>query len=180
MSDTTALVLGYPVSANRYWATRVVKTKERGWIAMTYVTPEAKAYKEHVRMVAYAMGIRAPIVGRVEIGFRLFPALPQDWATRRRKDPAGWADTVRCIDLGNAIKVMEDALIGTVIEDDSWTWRLVGEKMEPDAQGARLELFVRQIVHPLAEPAAEQLDLIPVTEGDKLLAALHNQPAPEF
>jgi crossover junction endodeoxyribonuclease RusA len=92
-----------------------------------------------------AAGIRKPLAGRMEIAYRLYPGRPLDWRARMRKDPL-WADGVRCIDLGNANKVLEDALNGTVIEDDRWTWRLTGEKMEPDADGARLVVWVRPIV----------------------------------
>ena len=71
---------------------------------------------------------------------------------------------------------LEDALNGIVIEDDRWTWRLVGEKMEPDANGARLVVFVR----PIAAPAPVQPDLIPTTPADQQQIALHGMGEPEF
>lgn len=152
------LTLPTPVSANRYWRAVIVNGH-----AIMVPTKEAKAYKKEVALIALVAGIRKPLTGRIEVAYRLYPQRPQDWQARQRKDPL-WADGVRCIDLGNANKVLEDALNGTVIEDDRWTWRLIGEKMEPDEHGARLVVWVRPI-GPAPEPAAEQLDLIPVTEG---------------
>ena len=138
------LCLPYPVSANRYWATSVMRVKATGtWRAQTYVTPEAKAFKERVRWHALAQGVREPITGRVELAYRLYPRRPQEWQRRMRRDPLAWDDSVECIDLGNCEKVLSDALQGTVIENDRWIWRLTGERMEPDEYGARLLVWVR-------------------------------------
>lgn len=140
------LTLPYPISSNRYWATRVLKAKATNrYMAVTYPTSEAKAYKEEVRWRAVAAGVREPIVGRVLVTYSLFPNRPQDWARRAKKDPLGWADTVQCIDLGNAEKVMSDALNGTVIEDDRWIWKLIGDKNEPDERGARLVVTIQSL-----------------------------------
>lgn len=140
------LDLPYPISANRYWASRVIRVKgTMSWRAMTYVTPEAEAYRQQVKWLAHAAGVRAPITGRVELAYRLYPHRPDDWQKRMRLDPINWDDTVQCIDLGNAEKVMSDALQGVVIENDRRTWRLGGERMEPDAKGARLVVWVRNI-----------------------------------
>lgn len=140
------LTLPWPVSANRYWRTRVVKK-----IAMTYVSAEAKAYKQSVGWLARAAGVRAPIVGRVAIDVRLFPKRPQDWAKRAEKDPQGWDDTVQCLDLDNANKVLLDALKGVVIEDDKWVRRITAERMEPDGE-ARVVVTIR----PMALPDSPQ------------------------
>lgn len=154
---TYVLTLAYPVSANRYWATRVIKAKATGrWMSMTYVTPEAVAYKEHVAEVAVRAGVPGPIAGPVEIAFRLYPHRPKDWEARQRRDPIGWADTVQCIDLGNVNKVLEDSLNGVVIQDDKWTHRLVGERMPPDHLPARLIVWIRPIERP-AHPQAPLL-----------------------
>lgn len=148
------LVLPYPVSSNRYWNTRVIKTKATGkWMAMTYVTPEAKAYKDEVRWCAKAAGVRAPIKGRVEITYALYPHRPLDWQRRMKRDPIGWDDTVQCIDLGNAEKVMSDALNGVVIDDDCWVRRIVGERMEPDDKPARLVVTIAPFVRVSPQPA---------------------------
>ena len=45
------LKLPYPISANRYWRTRVA-----GKIAVTYVSAEAKSYKSIVAWMATAAG----------------------------------------------------------------------------------------------------------------------------
>ena len=137
------LVLPYPISANRYWATRVVKPKGGAARAMTYVTPEAEAYRAQVRGVAAGAGVARAMTCRVEMWLRLYPARPQDWAKRSRLDPAGWDDTVLCMDLGNAEKVLADALQGIVYDDDRRIWRQHKERMEPDAKGARVELVIR-------------------------------------
>ena len=127
------LILPYPISANRYWATRVIKRKGAKFSsAMTYVTPEAERYKRDVAMLALAAGLRAPAVGRVALLIRLFPERPQDWARRARREPDTWDDTVRCIDLGNCEKVLSDALNGIAWADDKQLRRIVLERSEPD------------------------------------------------
>jgi hypothetical protein len=59
------ITLPYPLSANRYWASRTVKPKAGPAFVSTYVTTEAKAYKQHVATLALIAGIRKPITGRV-------------------------------------------------------------------------------------------------------------------
>lgn len=112
----------------------------------TYVSTEAKAYKAEVGWLAKAAGIRKPLAARVAIDIQLYPARPADWAKRAQKDPMGWDDTVRCIDLDNANKVLLDALKGVVIEDDKWVRRLTSERMEPDGGQARVVVTVRKLV----------------------------------
>lgn len=147
------LVLPYPISANRYWATRVITPKggARRPMALTYVTPEAMAFKQQVGLLAKAAGVRSPITGRVRITLRLFPSRPQDWARRARKDPDGWDDTVQCLDLDNARKVVYDALKGVAIEDDKWVRQDAAERCEPDELGARVEVTIEALqVAPIA------------------------------
>lgn len=114
-------------------------------IAMTYVSTEAKNYKAQVGWLAKAAGIRAPIMGRVAIGIQLYPKRPLDWEKRAEKNPLGWDDTVQCIDLDNANKVLLDALKGVVIEDDKWVRKINAERMEPDGE-ARVVVTVRPLV----------------------------------
>jgi crossover junction endodeoxyribonuclease RusA len=129
------LTLPYPISANRYWASRIIKAKATGkYMSLTYVTPEAKAYKEQVAWIARAAGIREPIDGRVEVSIRLYPHRPLDWQKRMRIHGAHWDDTVQCIDLGNCEKVLADALQGTVYTDDKWIWDEHKKRMEPDGE----------------------------------------------
>ena len=73
----------------------------------------------------------------------LYP-VPQDWAKRAQQDPFGWADRVRCIDLGNAEKVLSDALNGVAWVDDSQLHRIVLDRAEPDGE-ARVEVRVEVI-----------------------------------
>lgn len=134
--NAITLTLPYPVSANRYWASRVIRMKATGrWTAMTYVTPEAEAYKAEVVKIARAAGVAQLIEGRVLLDLQLYPHRPQDWKTRMRKLGSAWDDTVQCIDLGNAEKVISDALQGVVIGDDKWIWEQTKRRMEPDGEG---------------------------------------------
>jgi crossover junction endodeoxyribonuclease RusA len=137
------LVLPYPLSANRYWATRVVKPKGGGRaLAMTYVTPEAKDYRD---AVARAHAGRPMLRGRVAVFVWLYPHRPQDWQKRQRQLGAAWDDSVQCIDLDNANKVLLDALKGVAIEDDRWVRRIVAERMEPDEHGARVAVRIKPL-----------------------------------
>lgn len=161
MKNNVILVLDYPVSANRYWQTRVMNAKSAGGrpMATTYLSAEAKAYKKHVAERAAAAGLVAPIFGRVQIDVRLFPHRPLDWQTRQRKFGAAWSDTVQCLDLDNTTKVLLDALKGVAMDDDKWVRRIISERMEPDEHGARvvvrvLALPVEQTQLELAEAAA--------------------------
>jgi crossover junction endodeoxyribonuclease RusA len=140
---SVTMTLPYPLSANRYWRTYMPK----GFKApVTVVSAEAKAYKAQVCGLARIAGVKAPIAGRVAIDVRLYPNRPQDWAKRAAKDPMAWDDTVQCLDLDNANKVLFDALKGVVIEDDRWVRRITSERMEPDGE-ARVEVTITAI-HP--------------------------------
>ena len=147
------LVLPYPLSANRYWASTSIPVKgKRKFRAITYVTEAAKEYKETVAKLAMVAGVREPITGRVCVVIKLFPRRPLDWAKRARKDPDGWADTVQCIDLDNARKVLYDALKGIAYDDDKWIKRDAGEICEPDGE-ARVEVVITPIVRAPIAPA---------------------------
>ena len=52
-----------------------------------------------------------------------------------RLDPQRWDDTVQCLDLDNALKVMLDSLKGIVFEDDKFVHELHGRRAEPDGDG---------------------------------------------
>jgi crossover junction endodeoxyribonuclease RusA len=123
-----------PISANRYWRTRVMippKGSTMPPTAQTYVSSEAKTFKESVAWLMAHQGVRRVITGRVQVDLRLLPHCPKDWKTRARKDPLYWADTVGRIDLDNAMKVVLDALKGVAIEDDVQVWRSFSEVLEP-------------------------------------------------
>lgn len=140
------LTLPYPISANRYWRTSV-----RGTFVSTYVSTEAKDYKEKVGWLCKAAGIRAPLAGRVAIEVQLYPNRPQDFKTRMRKHGAAWDDTVQCLDIDNANKVLLDALKDVAIEDDKWVRRLSSERMEPDEHGARVVVRIEQLAVPVVQ-----------------------------
>lgn len=132
------LTLPYPPSANRYWATRVITPRgQTRAMAMTYVTPEAKQYKESVAWLAKAAGVK-PIVGRVSMVVELYPHRPLDFQKRMRQLGDAWDDTVECIDLGNCEKVLSDALKDVVFGDDKLLHDIHLKRMEPDGGDARV------------------------------------------
>lgn len=149
---SVTLHLPYPISANRYWRTCMPKGFKAPGII---VSAEAKAYKAHVGWIAKAAGVLTPFRGRVAVAYTLYPKRPQDWQTRARKDALGWTDSVQCIDLDNAQKVLFDALKGVVIEDDRWVRRIEAQRADPDGE-ARLIVTIRQ----LEAEASPQLALI--------------------
>jgi crossover junction endodeoxyribonuclease RusA len=131
------VTLPYPVSANRYWV-----MAKRGTKTYMLVSDEANAFKAEVYARCLEAGIRRPIVGRVELRVELYPELPKDWEKRAAKSKH-WSDSVRCMDLSNALKVTEDALKGVAFGDDSWVRSITMVRMEPDAHGARVVVTVR-------------------------------------
>lgn len=139
------LTLPYPISANRYWRNVTIPGR-----TMLVPTREAKDFKEQVGWLCRAAGVKAPIAGRVAITIRLYPARPLDWAKRQRTQGQTWDDSVRCIDLDNANKVLLDSLKGVAIEDDRWVRSLHCDRMEPDEKGARVEMTIEALAVPVA------------------------------
>lgn len=155
------LTLPYPISANRYWASRVIKVKGKP-MPQVYVTAEAKEYREKVAAMALAAGVRKPIDGRVTISAQLYPHRPLDYKTRQRKLGAAWEDgghgvpAVQCLDVDNTPKVLLDSLKGIAFGDDRWVRRLVFERMEPDDKGARVVITIAAM--PAEQPQADLLE----------------------
>lgn len=141
-SPAVSLTLPYPISANRYWASRTVKPRSGASFTTTYVTKEAKDYKAQVAKLALVAGIRKPIAGRVRVDFTLYPNRPLDWQKRMRKEGPAWDDTVMCLDLDNAQKVVLDSLKDVVFQDDAWVREIHATRAEPDEWGARLMVTV--------------------------------------
>lgn len=141
---TITLNLPYPLSANRYW--RPVKL---GAHISIVPTKEAKQFRAEIVALCRRQGVVAPITGRVHVDVQLFPARPLDWQKRMRLNGAAWDDTVRCIDIDNANKVLLDALKDVAIEDDKWVRRLTAERMEPDGE-ARVVVTITAI--PTVQP----------------------------
>ncbi len=152
------LTLPYPVSANRYWQTRVIRKGSQS-MAMTYVSAEAKAFKDLVGKLAKAAGAVSPMLGRVAVAYTLHPHRPLDAHRRAKRDPVGWEDTVQCIDLDNAQKVLLDALKGVAIEDDKWVRKISAERGTP-VDGGKLVVTITPIAPAMA--AQEQGDLLGV------------------
>jgi crossover junction endodeoxyribonuclease RusA len=123
-------------------------------MATTHLSTEAKAFKKQVQLLAMAASVCEPITGRYDMLIQLYPHRPLDWKTRQRKFDDAWTDTAQCIDLGNAEKVLSDALAGIAIVDDKWARRIVSERMEPDSEA-------RVVVTITAMPVAQaQQDLL--------------------
>jgi crossover junction endodeoxyribonuclease RusA len=135
------LALPYPISANRYW--RPVNIGNHVTIVPT---KEAKAYREAVSWQARAAGVK-PITGRVSVEVELYPNRPQDWQKRQREHGDAWDDTVLCLDLDNANKVLLDALKGVAFEDDKWVRSLSSRRMEPDFRGARVVVRIAPVAY---------------------------------
>lgn len=148
------LALPYPPSANRYW--RPINLPNGRHIFAP--TKEAKAFKAATGWIAREAGIRTPIIGRIELAYALHPRLPLDWRTRARKDPDGWEDTVMCIDLDNAQKVLLDSLKGVVFEDDKWVRKITAQRGQPMAE-ACLQVWVATLK--TAAPVQTALELTP-------------------
>jgi len=120
------LTLPYPVSANRYWKQFVM-----GKRVMQGPSHDATKYKREVAQAAVLQRIGQPIKGRVRVEIELYPHRPLDWKKRAARDPETWDDTVQCLDLDNANKVLLDALKGVAIDDDKWVRELHSRRMEP-------------------------------------------------
>lgn len=117
---TISLTLPYPPSANRYWRT-VVNSKTMR--AMTFVSAEAKAFKEEVALTAKRNG--QMFTGDLEVVLRIF-----------RK--------IRSGDLDNRIKICLDAMQGTVYKNDSQIKKIEAELFD-DRLNPRVEIEVREI-----------------------------------
>lgn len=112
------LRLPYPISANKYWRTRVV-----GKVAMTYVSPEAQAFKQQAALLAKCAGVKVKDCA-MQISLTLHPKLTK----------AGESSKV-CLDIDNCIKVMLDAFNGVAWVDDKQVRRLVAQYGEPIKDG---------------------------------------------
>lgn len=150
-SDAVCLDLPYPISANRYWRSYLPRGHSR---TVVVLSDEAKRYKEGVLSIARSMGLTKPMPGRVRVAIHLYPARPKDWKIRSLKQPDSWDDSVRSIDLDNALKVTLDALKGVAFGDDKWVWELSAKRMEPDGDARMVVVVSRiQIVPPVIQSA---------------------------
>ena len=148
-----ALTLPYPVSANRYWRT----VWHKGCLQpVTVVSPEAQSYRKRVQRLAREAGVLHPFHGRVSVSYVLYPKRPLDWKRRARANPARWDDSVQCIDLDNAQKILFDALEGIVFENDRLVRHIEGERAVPDGE-ARIELWVESMEGERAEETPVRL-----------------------
>jgi crossover junction endodeoxyribonuclease RusA len=130
------LVLPYPVSANRYWQSFVPK----GWTrAVVHPSTEAKAYKKAIGWIAKQAGMRSPTDKPIALTFTLHPRMNKD----------GSASAV-VLDLGNCLKVAEDALQGIVYENDKQV-RSITMGYGPPITDGSLVVEVIEFVQPAVE-----------------------------
>lgn len=148
MSGLT-ITLPYPISANKYW--RPVPVNGR---SMIVPTKEAKAYKQEVMWLFRAAGVRSPCPGRVQIHIDIYPQRPKDWQTRMRKLGPAWDETVQCIDIDNARKVLYDAFKGVAIVDDKWVFADSARRCVPDGD-ARVVVTITPISMPKPDAALQ-------------------------
>lgn len=118
-------VLPYPPSANRYWRSSAVYSQKLAkYIAVTYVSDEAKTYKEIIATFARRHNIK-PL--RRSIKFTAYVYRPQ-----------------KSGDLGNRLKVVEDALENIAYINDSQIAELHVFRREDSAR-PRIEIFLEEI-----------------------------------
>jgi crossover junction endodeoxyribonuclease RusA len=144
--------LPYPLSANKYWRPVPIN----GHVTMV-PTKEAKAFKSEIAWLLRAAGVRKPFPWRVRIHLDLYPKRPQDWQARMRKYGENWDDTVQCIDIDNARKVLYDAFKGVAIVDDKWVWGDSADRCEPDGD-ARVVVTITPVV-PKSSQSALALEM---------------------
>jgi crossover junction endodeoxyribonuclease RusA len=132
IAPSITLTLPYPVSANRYWRSFFRPGHAR---AIVTLSDAAIAYRTEVVSRAISSGLRQPIAGLVRVRMTLSPKRPKDWEARALKDPA-WQESVKCMDIDNAVKVTVDALKGIAYVDDAQIWSLHIERAMPVDGGA--------------------------------------------
>src|SRR5512139_3287341 len=113
---TQTLVLPYPPSTNRLWSVM------RGKVVKSL---EARNYQNLVKALAEPIGERELITGPVKLSITLYP----------KKTLKDSGKPPRCIDLSNAVKIVEDALNKVVWLDDSQVVNLQVEKGPPTTNG---------------------------------------------
>ena len=101
----------YPISANLYW---------RHFKGRTIVSKEAVEYKARVLAICRMVGVRLIESGPVAVHILLHPKMTK----------SGSANKTR-IDLGNAEKVLSDALNGIAWTDDKQLERILLEVADP-------------------------------------------------
>ena len=137
-SPVYKVVLPYPVSANIYWRTRVVVPSKglsfplsyqdfrdvvkRAFVS-TYVSEEAKEFKQKVASIMLASGVptlRGPVVTKIDV-----------YRPRRVGN------------LDNRLKVLFDALNEFAYADDEQIVKIIAERFE-DASNPRVEVFITE------------------------------------
>ena len=92
------LTLPYPPLLNKYYGHKVMKVRGK-YVPNVYVTPEGKAYKLNVKLLARSRGV-AEIKGPVAVSIDVY-----------RPQKRG--------DIDGVLKCLLDALNGVLYEDDS-------------------------------------------------------------
>lgn len=119
------LTLPYPPSANRYW--RHGMTRTRPPKPVTYLSDEAKAYRQEVAIICRSAGIN-PLIGTFAYSAVVYVKM---W-TR---------------DMGNCEKVTMDALRGLAFGDDQDNVESHWLK-EPSDKSPRVEIEIWEVPDP--------------------------------
>lgn len=120
--ETIRLILPMPPSSNRYWRSAAVKNKSGKWIAVTYLSDEAKEFKKIVQRIACRKTL---IYGEVVVTVKVFRA--------RRSG-----------DFHNRKKVLYDAMQGIVYANDSQIVEDHGFQRD-DAKRPRVEVEIQPL-----------------------------------
>ncbi len=118
-------VLPYPPSANRYWRHAAIYSKDAGkWIAVTYLSDEAKIYKQVIKLFAKNHKIK-PLLNNVVLTAYVY-----------RPQKSG--------DLGNRLKVVEDALEEIAYINDNQICESHHYRRD-DKTRPRVEVFIEEV-----------------------------------
>ena len=136
-----AVMFPMPPSANVYWRTRVLKMKNPsfkqlrmngGYMAMTYLSKDAQAYKETVADRVRSKNLNFMSKEILHVSVLVCPA------------------TNRQMDIDNRIKPLFDALAGAgVFENDSQIYKFDVERGQV-VKGGRVVVTIREIVPDVA------------------------------
>lgn len=116
------LTLPVPISANRYWRTKVIQSKGRAFV-QTYISTEAKQYKAAVRGIA-SLVCDGMFTGEVSIHVDVYRAAKRG-------------------DLDNMLKVLGDSLIGIAYVDDKQIVEIHARRFE-DPKNPRVEVTIKK------------------------------------
>lgn len=129
------LELPYPISANDFMGSFVPKGHSR---PIPYVTPEAKAYKEHCGLIAKLAGCREPTTKPIEIASVVY---------HPRTVGKSGKSTGAVMDLDNVLKVTLDSLKEIVYVDDRQIRRIRNVEYGAPSRDGGLVVEIAEFEH---------------------------------